>query len=149
MGIKKAQFKVKNGTDWDKYYFETSADQVEVLDKTGETVNLQSFLDGQIIIFDIAANGKGRDYLDYPNDFTASKLLVTKGYTLLNVYNAGMNYNLLRVTGIQHDYSTWRYRISFNTTQSEGDRMLLRFIWVKGQQEVINDTNTLNIEERN
>ena len=42
MGIKKAQFKVKNGGDWDKYHLETSADQVKFKKMNNTESDLQS-----------------------------------------------------------------------------------------------------------
>lgn len=42
MEIKKGQFKVRKGTDWEKYHFETSADQVKFKKTNGEESELQA-----------------------------------------------------------------------------------------------------------
>lgn len=110
-------------TSWTYSVLKTSSKTL-----TGAINELKTNFDDRFLIYDTTSKGTGSDFLNFENK---------AGYTLLAVYNSGLNYNNVLVTGIMFDVSTNTYRVRFNTTQTADMNMRLRFVWIKGESKTI------------
>lgn len=84
--------------------------------------NLFATLRGQIVCEDISVTGLGYAFV-----YIAPKT----GYKLVNVYNAGREYNEANVTNFEYDGKNNVYDIFFNIVQPTTNHILLRCIWAR------------------
>lgn len=74
MEIKKGQFKVRKGTNWEKYHFETSADQVKFKKSNGEESELQAEMKTLLSDQDIGAALRIKSVSENGNNLSAGCL---------------------------------------------------------------------------
>lgn len=81
-----------------------------------------SELSAQIVAEDITFTGNGYSWYNKPPK---------SGYTLINAYNTGRQFNTVRITDVSWDGSSGVYVLFLDQSQTQQQSAIIKLIWLK------------------